>query len=256
MTKIQIVSDFHFDVEPVRVDVKLNSDADVLVVAGDVCEGMENAFAWLRKYFGWEVPIVTVAGNHSFYRRSLKDELRLAQELAATFKINFLENEECEIAGVRFLGCTLWTDYCLMGEPFRAHAMVEAGTKMNDHKKITFQKMPWQRFRPQEAYSIHMRSRQFLKDAALNGRGLPTVFVTHHAPSIKSVAPLFKDALLSAAYASSLETFIDQSKPRYWVHGHLHNSSAYEISDTRVVCNPHGYGQENPGFDPLRIVDV
>jgi hypothetical protein len=46
------------------------------------------------------VPIVTVAGNHSFYRRSVKDELLLAKELAVSFGKNFLENEECEIAGM------------------------------------------------------------------------------------------------------------------------------------------------------------
>jgi Icc-related predicted phosphoesterase len=256
VTRIQVVSDFHHDVEPVRPDVKLSSDADVLVVAGDVCEGMENAFVWLRKSFGWEVPIVCVAGNHSFYRRSLKDELNTAIELAAHYKIDFLENTQCEIAGVRFLGCTLWTDYCLMGEPFRASAMHEASAKMNDHKKISFQKQPWRRFRPHEAAALHAQSRQFLIDSVRGGGQTPTVVVTHHAPSIKSVAPLHKDALLTSAYASSLETLIDQSRASVWIHGHLHNSSDYMISDTRIVCNPHGYGQENPGFEPEKIVDV
>ena len=45
-----------------------------------------------------------------------------------------------------------------------------------------------------------------------------------------------------------------------WVHGHLHDSSNYEINGTRVLCNPRGYAKdglnENQSFDPLLTVEI
>jgi len=40
------------------------------------------------------------------------------------------------------------------------------------------------------------------------------------------------------------------------LHGHVHRSLDYTIGNTRVVCNPKGYANENPHFDPAMIVEV
>ena len=146
--KIQIISDVHFDVDDVKRELVLAGDADVLIVAGDVAEGAKESFEWLRNRFGTDVPIITVAGNHTFYRRQLPKELNLARELASNYKIHFLEDSSVEIGGILFAGCALWTDYCLMGEAFRAYAMREASMKMMDHRSITWSKKPWARFHP------------------------------------------------------------------------------------------------------------
>jgi hypothetical protein len=50
--------------------------------------------------------------------------------------------------------------------------------------------------------------------------------------------------LLSAAYASDLESLVEASGVALWAHGHTHVASDYEIGKTRVVCNPHGYKDE------------
>ncbi|QIO36950.1 hypothetical protein [Bradyrhizobium sp. 1(2017)] len=42
----------------------------------------------------------------------------------------------------------------------------------------------------------------------------------------------------------------------YWFHGHVHAPTDYRIGTTRVVCNPHGYADEVPGFDPRLIFDI
>jgi hypothetical protein len=46
-----------------------------------------------------------------------------------------------------------------------------------------------------------------------------------------------------------------------WVHGHMHESSDYQIGQCRVVCNPCGYMTrsgtvENRRFDPNFIVEL
>jgi Icc-related predicted phosphoesterase len=254
--KIQILSDTHFDVDEVRDELKLVAGVDVVVVAGDVGEGARESFEWLRQRFGSSVPIVTVAGNHTFYRRCIKEEIEIANEIATDLGIHFLEDRSVQIEGITFSGCTLWTDYCLMGGPFRPVAMREAGAKMMDHKCITWQKEPWQRFRPLEAAALNYSSLDFIRKATSKLERSRHVVVTHHAPSIKSVASIFRDAILSAAYASDLEQFIVATGPALWIHGHTHNSSDYKISDTRVICNPHGYGNENSNFNPKMTVEL
>jgi Icc-related predicted phosphoesterase len=49
---------------------------------------------------------------------------------------------------------------------------------------------------------------------------------------------------------------IDAYQPALWVHGHVHNSCDYRVGATRVVCNPHGYGLENPNFNAALVVEI
>ena len=61
---------------------------------------------------------------------------------------------------------------------------------------------------------------------------------------------------MTGAFVSDLSALIEAHRPALWVHGHVHNSSDYRIGDTRIVCNPHGYGNENPDFDGALVVEV
>jgi hypothetical protein len=40
------------------------------------------------------------------------------------------------------------------------------------------------------------------------------------------------------------------------MHGHTHDSADYRVGETRVVCNPRGYGLENPSYDPALVIEV
>ncbi len=88
---------------------------------------------WARGSF-LDSPIVCVAGNHEYYGEAipkLTDQLRSRAE---SLDIAFLENEETTIAGVRFLGCTLWTDLQLFGNaPWVVDAVRNA---MIDYRSI------------------------------------------------------------------------------------------------------------------------
>jgi Icc-related predicted phosphoesterase len=61
---------------------------------------------------------------------------------------------------------------------------------------------------------------------------------------------------VTAAFVSDQSALIEAHQPALWVHGHVHNSSDYRVRRTRVVCNPHGYGTENPDFDGALVVEV
>lgn len=83
-----------------------------------------------------------------------------------------------------------------------------------------------------------------------------TVVVTHHAPHPGSIAPRYQRDLLTGAFASDCEDLILAGQPTLWIHGHMHHSADYRIGATRVLCNPHGYGRENPAFNSALIVEV
>jgi Icc-related predicted phosphoesterase len=254
--RIQILSDLHVDVATLK-PIRVPADVDVVIVAGDTCEGVLKAFEHLRRIVPSDIPIVMVLGNHEPYRRFVMDELALARTHAPSFGICLVENDSAVIKGVRFVGCTLWTDYACFGERNVPAIMNACAKGMNDHRLIGWRKRPWLRFRPQEAALLHHRSRTFLAETlAVRFDGGPTVVTVHHAPHWNSVHPRFRSDPLTGAYVSDLEDLILATQPALIVHGHVHNSSDYRVGATRIICNPHGYGNENPNFDGTLIVEI
>ncbi|WP_238248883.1 metallophosphoesterase [Methylobacterium persicinum] len=237
-------------------------DADVAVVAGDVGEGLADTVAWLAATIRPAMPVVLVPGNHEFYRGAIDAELAHGRRAAARQGIDLLENDTVALGGCTFSGCTLWTDYALNGVPGRAAAMDAARIGLTDHRLVARSYEPrFKPFRPEDALALHHASRRFLERALLErdphpGRCRPHVVITHHAPSAGSVAPAYAGHPLNPAFASDLDALIRAGRPDLWVHGHVHTPFDYRLGATRVVCNPHGYPGENPGFDPGLVIEL
>jgi DNA repair exonuclease SbcCD nuclease subunit len=65
---------------------------DLVIVAGDVCEGMLRAFEHLRRIVPMDIPILMVPGNHEFYRKFIPDDLALAFAHAGAFNLHLLSD--------------------------------------------------------------------------------------------------------------------------------------------------------------------
>jgi Icc-related predicted phosphoesterase len=253
--KIQIFSDLHVDVHPIK-PITIVPGVNLVIVAGDVCEGMPRAFEHLRRIVSMDIPILMVPGNHEFYRKFIPDELALAFAHAGAFNLHLLSDTAVELGGVRFVGATLWTDYRIFGETNQAAVMNTCAKCMNDHRLIGWQKKPWLRFRPQEAALLHHQSKIFIAETLALPFAGPTVVVSHHAVHWDSVHPRFRSDPVTGAFVSDQSELIEVYQPTLWVHGHVHNSCDYRVGGTRIVCNPHGYGPENPDFDGAFTVEV
>jgi predicted phosphodiesterase len=286
--KIQIFSDVHADVNKPK-SIAIGPDVDVVAVAGDIMEGAKNSFETLRTIVPEVIPVVMTMGNHEYYHRFLGEELELAKAIAPNFNIRLLENTGTTVTSasgadkIRFYGASLWTDYRLFGDHNVGAAMHAARHGMNDHRLIGWKRRPWERFRPQEAALLHARSRAFFAEALATmppGDASPVVFLHHHAPDFRSVAPRYASDILTASFASNMlveligETAAQKTseaasdvdatdagggarqRPDLVIHGHIHNSADYHVGRTRVICNPHGYGAENPGFNPCLVVEI
>jgi predicted phosphodiesterase len=259
MATIHLMSDVHIEFGELLVP---KTKADVVVLAGDIHVGAA-AVAWsdrLANRLG--SPVVLVAGNHEHYGSVWQPdghmagtiaELRAAAD-ASTGHVTFLEREIAVVAGIRFVGCTLWTDFELYGNP--AEDMAHAETAMSDYERIAYR--PGVRFSTNDARREFRRAIRFLKTALEQPFDGPTVVVTHHLPSFRSVAERFKGSRLNAAFASHLDELVAASGAKLWCHGHTHSSFDYLIGKTRVLCNPRGYDDFalNPSFDPGLTAEV
>jgi hypothetical protein len=172
--------------------------------------------------------------------------------------VHILNRGELVLDGVRFLGCTLWTDFRLHGEDERAWAMRECSSYLADFRDVRYGN---RLLLPDDTINFHIWDTGFLVQKIWSepfaGK---TVVVTHHLPSMLSVADRYKTELASAGFASNLDYLLDGEQVALWVHGHTHDNFDYICNGTRVVCNPRGYerynGGENSSFNPTFTVEI
>lgn len=263
--RIQIASDLHLEhiewrfpdfrgVEPAA--------ADVLVLAGDIASG-SRAFDLFAQ---WPCPVVYVPGNHEYYGAAITDVQAESERRSGGFPgLHVLAPGTCEVAGVRFIGCTLWTDYDLFGESNRDLAMTACAAMLPDHRIISLD--GGTPFPPSAARQLHQAERRWLQAELASPFAGPTVVVTHHAPARGSLHPAYASNPVSAGFVSDLGDLL--GKACLHVHGHTHNSFDYAVGTTRVVSNPMGYNKgiktapsaaelqrENTAFDPRLVVEI
>jgi len=247
--KIQVLSDLHIEFEEFDY---YSSQADVVVLAGDV-HIKEKGVQWALDNIQ-DKPVIYVLGNHEFYGKAYPKHVSTLKQLSVGTNVHILENDAVEIDGVNFLGCTLWTNFELYGDPRLSGFQCQQ--LMTDYKKIRVSPR-YSKLRSIDVSVIHRKSFNWLDKKLESLKGKECVVVTHHVPSERSVPEHNKGSVLTSAYVSNLEATIIKHSPLLWLHGHLHNSSDYQVEDCRVICNPRGYPRErNPEFNPELVLEI
>lgn len=262
--RLLVISDVHLEFGPFTFAEPM-PEFDVAVFAGDMHRPITAALNWMMDQReggplrGRE--IVYVAGNHEFYNSEMKSSLAAGRDLAAATGIHFLQRQSVTIGPVRFIGCTLWTDYRLLQHP--KASMVIAGQELNDHRLIRYREDSghYSRFMPWHAAAEHRLDLAFIRNELAKPHDERTVVVTHHAPHPRSVQPRHQGSALSPAFVSDLSALIEDSQPDLWIHGHDHGSHDYMVGQTRILSNQAGYpnahgDRENPWFHRACVVDV
>lgn len=239
--KLHVLSDLHLDRAPYRpMDVHpLQVEADVVVIPGDITDGMRNV-DWLQSAFA-DKPVVFVPGNHEYYGRNYVEHLETLRKAAAGTNIHLLSEDSVTIGDVRFLGSTLWTDFQYGGPGWEPIARMRAKTHHNDFKFIRYTKD--EPFTPERFIELHERAVQWLRFMLRRPFEGKTVVVTHHGCSERSVAARWLNDVLTGTFVSNLDNLLGYSD--LWIHGHTHHSVDYMAGDTRVVTNPRGHAISN-----------
>lgn len=252
--RLNILSDLHLGQAGLPLP---ETDADIVVLAGDISRPRQ-AIDWASRF---EKPVLYVPGNHEFYGGTIKGTIEQLKRLAEGTSIHILDNGEIVLHGARFLGSTLWTDFNLYGPgEIREQSIKQALDFIRDFSRIQSDAIPGTSLAPPEFEALFAANRSWLKqklDTPFQG---PTVVITHHAPSTKSIHPRFEGSLINTCFVSDSEYLMDAKRAVLWIHGHTHDSFDYQVAGTRVICNPRGYARdginENPAFDPSLVVEV
>ena len=155
---------------------------------------------------------------------------------------------------------TLWTDYRLYADPeARALASAEAWRLVKDYRAIRLDD-DGTPFTPLASAALFAENARWLEARLAEPHDGPTVVVSHHAPSPRSVHPRFAESIVNPSFVSNAEHLLDGRRIALWVHGHAHDGFDYAVNGTRVLCNPRGHTHrgaiENDRFDPRLVVDV
>jgi Icc-related predicted phosphoesterase len=284
--KITVWSDFHLEFQE-HVPIFQNTGSDVLILSGDICVAEHlyrnprshvdvhgnvtdlssvmssdwhgNDARRFREFFqhvndNW-AHVIYVMGNHEHYEgRWDRTESVLREEMQRYPNIHFMEQDKLVIDDTVFLAASLWTDLNNQ-DPI---TVMSARDMMNDYRRVRdFTKGAYSKLMPSTTLAHHLSTKEWLR-AQLGLDKRRTVVVTHHTPSFQSVHDSFKhDVIMNGAFANNMDDFImDHEHIALWTHGHVHNCWDYDIGQTRIVCNPHGYPHENTGFDPAKTVDL
>ena len=279
-THIRVISDIHADVNKDKNYI-FDFGNDLVVNCGDTAGDCETTKAWVKAFMKRGV---LVPGNHLGYSPAVPelDGVENIEEYKAPIHffntrdgqisnlmhylnsheyVSLLSNHMIEREGIIFMGNTLYTDFKLFGEENQASCMMEAARGMNDFKLIhTIQKEGVGKkkivtFSPENYVRLFKVCRGYLdnrlKALRKKHNRKPIVVVTHHMPLPYCVADKYKNSPLSAAFASDMRDFIKEyPEIRLWCSGHTHDPYDFIYNETRFVCEPWGYYNEN-GFDSM-----
>lgn len=259
--KLLLQSDLHNELlrrRGIEPDALPATDADVVVLAGDIDEGMAGVYWAVDQARALGRPLLYVPGNHEYYRHCYPETLEAMRQAAAGSPVTVLDRESRVLDGVRFVGVTLWTDFRVTGKPDAA--MAAAAETLLDYRRIRVSDPPAEpRLAvPEDTRRWHEAAVDWLRSELEKSFSGPTVVVSHMAPSPRSSHPEFGLNDTVAAFLSDLEHLMDPARVALWLHGHTHANVNYRVNGVRVISNQRGYpGETVPGdYRPGGLISV
>ena len=243
--RIQIYSDLHLEHEPFAPP---SVRADLAILAGDIANGAAG-IDWAKRVFA--IPTLYLAGNHEYYEGEFDSVQEAMRKATRGSHVALLDCGEWVFGGVRFLGCTLWTDFSLAPDEQRP-AVIEAARKLNPDYQLI--RNGARNFSPEDAIALCGRHRRWLAAKLAEPFSGETAVITHFAPHPLSIAPAYAGHPANPGFVLDLSGNMGQAA--LWIHGHTHTFFDYAVRGTRVICNPRGYPGESTGFRPDLTVEL
>ncbi len=290
--RLAIASDIHLEFG--TIELTNDSDADVLILAGDICmardfeitetKRAERYFTFFEQVSNEFAKVIYILGNHEHYNGDVAYSYGILKRHLAKFpNIQVMDKETLELAGITFVCATMWTSMN-DEDPVTLHAVkdmmndfrnVKNSNRMiartvplyddgeyNVDRKVIGHKVKEEpgKFSPQDSVDDHKQALDYINHVLMNDDTKKYVVITHHTPSWQSCAPRWQgDRILNGAFHTELGDFIAyRPQIKLWVHGHTHDAFDYVLGETRVVCNPRGYiGHESQANEfKLKYIDL
>ncbi len=298
--RLQLLSDLHLESDP-GYQPPVAAGADVLVLAGDVgsyqtgsrLAGDDFGLARFSPLRGgpWR-RVIYLPGNHEYDELPLAETRARLRRLCDELGLIWLDREVLVLDGVRFIGCTLWTDFealaaaeaaapppkgaHLRGAAGAAHSLAVRQTRQRDKalraadfwlRRHTTRDVDGTPMLAGALRELGLADQAWLREALAAPRpvGEPTVVVTHFAPSLRCADPRYGLVPGTAGFCNALDDLLPHAE--LWLHGHLHCAIDFvaegprpdgSTGRCRVVANPLGYPTkgERDGHRPTWLIDV
>lgn len=172
-----------------------------------------------------------VPGNHEYYGSDITDKpIPLCEKIRENlFLVN---NHAVDYDGVSLVFTTLWSR-------ISPHHEWDIQRSVSDFSAIRYKD---EKFTARNFSLLHEESLSFLSNALHERKGGPVVVVTHHVPSLMNYPQVYKNSLLTEAFAVELFDLIMDTEAECWIYGHHHiNTPEFNIGKTRILTNQLGY---------------
>lgn len=194
-----------------------------LILAGDIGYPTEKKYWNFLKSCSDEFKnVIYTTGNHEYWKfgkTSIFDIDKQMQNMANKNKmhnLHYLNMHEININQIRYLGATLWSN-----------------------RKVSLKSMHSTSHDIRNSHKVHV---DWLQNKLNIDKTTHTLVITHHMPSLKLIAPKYKNCE-NSGFATDLEHLI-QPNLKMWVCGHTHTGVDIMINGCRFLINPLGRPDE------------
>lgn len=254
MIKIAYLSDAHLELQERNFAFP---DADVLLLAGDICVVADlrdgfcdttfgiNQRQFLRAVSVKYKTVIWIPGNHEYYNGNMSTN----QEKVNNFlksenltNITYIPMGCLKVNDIKFVFASLWTDIN-KGNPID----ISCSGIMNDYQQIMINDdasaSGIRYLTPDDTMRLHTMHRDHIKVEVVGHDKV--VVMTHHAPHILSAGDRRIDRSSVFYCCTDMEDVIlDNPQIKFWIAGHTHNKADYFIGDAQILSNPRGYPSE------------
>jgi predicted phosphodiesterase len=238
--KIQVLSDLHLEFE--RKYHGYESNADVMVIAGDLDVYNDIESSLIKFYEIYNKPIIFVPGNHEYYHSSKKIMDKVFENFDHP-NIHILNGTDwVNYNGVIFIGSTGWWDES-NGQVYPYVSRMSDYHYIDDIRENN------------NGVDWGIKSKKYFQSCLETFNKFKIVCVSHNGV-IPLVSERFKGSALNTCFFNNWSDLLEIYKPSLWIHGHTHDSIDTTVYNTRIICNPKGYHSENKNFNPNLIVEV
>lgn len=245
----------------------LSAPVDGVMIAGDTHTMGRHLDIPARAARKYGCPVVLIWGNHepygSIWSDLLEDEERQLETLRGEgLDIRVLHGAATEIAGVRIIWATLWTDLKLYPSfEYLARMMVSA--YMQDYRAI--RTAPKTRFSIDDMLACHARDKAAIVSVLREPYSGPTIVMTHHLPVRQLISPArtiggHEKRAMTNGFACDLWDEIRAFDIYTWIWGHSHEGQNWtgegEHGPINFCTNQRGYPGERVIFDPAFHIQI
>ena len=208
---------------------------------------------------GWPTPVLFIPGNHEYDGLEFEDATHQLRAACERWGLIWLEQQSVVLQGVRFVGCTLWTDFdALNGDSLSATlaGRDKAFRAANYYLRKNHSLRGGVPILAPEVRELGLQSQARLREMLAHSFEGPTVVVTHFAPTLLSADPRYGLVPGTAGFCNALDALIPAAQ--LWLHGHLHCPQDYLSQGCHVVANPLGYAHkgEQKSYRPDLLIRV